>query len=93
MWLKRLEAARLPYGSVNNVAEVLSHPQMIARHMIREINSPVGRIPVMATPLHLSDSPQRLDPVPDLGGDNEAILSELGYTNSEIAAFKRDNVI
>ena len=93
VWLKRLEAARLPYGSVNGVAEVLSHPQMIARHMIREINSPVGRVPVMATPLHLSDSPQRLDPVPDLGGDNEAILRELGYSDSEIAAFKRDKVI
>ena len=71
VWLKRLEAARLPYGSVNGVAEVLSHPQMIARHMIQEIDSPVGRVPVMATPLHLSDSPQRLDPVPELGGDNE----------------------
>lgn len=93
VWLKRLEAARLPYGSVNGVAEVLSHPQMIARNMIREIDSPVGRVPVMATPLHLSDSPQRLDPVPALGGDNEAILRELGYNETEIAAFRRDKVI
>ncbi len=92
-WLKRLEAARLPYGSVNGVADVLSHPQMIARHMIQEIDSPVGRVPVMASPLHLSDSPQRLDPVPDLGGDNVSILRELGYSESEIAAFKRDKVI
>ena len=61
--------------------------------MIQEIDSPVGRIPVLASPLHLSDSPQRLDPVPDLGGDNEAILRELGYSDSEIAAFKRDKVI
>jgi crotonobetainyl-CoA:carnitine CoA-transferase CaiB-like acyl-CoA transferase len=93
VWLKRLEAARLPYGKVNSVAEVLAHPQMIARHMIQEIDSPVGRVPVMASPLHLSDSPQRLDPVPELGGDNEAILRELGYTDAEIAAFKRDKVI
>jgi len=92
-WLKRLEAARLPYGSVNGVAEVLAHPQMIARHMIQEIDSPVGRVPVMASPLHLTDSPQRLDPVPELGGDNESILRELGYTDSEIAAFRRDKVI
>jgi len=93
MWLKRLEAARLPYGNVNGVAEVLSHPQMLARNMIREIDSPVGRVPVMATPLHLSDSPQRLDPVPELGGDNESILRELGYSETEIAALRRDKVI
>ena len=93
VWLQRLEAARLPYGKVNSVAEVLAHPQMIARHMIQEIDSPVGRVPVMATPLHLSDSPQRLDLVPALGGDNEAILRELGYSDAEIATFKRDKVI
>ena len=92
-WLKRLEAARLPYGSVNGVAEVLSHPQMLARQMIQEIDSPVGRVPVMASPLHLSDSPQRLDPVPALGGDNDSILRELGYTDAEIAALRRDKVI
>jgi crotonobetainyl-CoA:carnitine CoA-transferase CaiB-like acyl-CoA transferase len=93
IWLRRLEAARLPYGKVNSVAEVLAHPQMIARHMIQEIDSPVGRVPVMATPLHLSDSPQRLDPVPALGGDNEAILRELGYSETEIETFRRDKVI
>ena len=92
-WLKRLEAARLPYGSVNGVAEVLAHPQLAARHMIREIDSPVGRVPVLATPLHLSASPQRLAPVPELGGDNETILREIGYSAAEIAAFKRDKVI
>jgi crotonobetainyl-CoA:carnitine CoA-transferase CaiB-like acyl-CoA transferase len=92
-WLRRLEAARLPYGSVNGVAEVLAHPQLAARYMIREIDSPVGRVPVLASPLHLSDSPQSLGPVPALGGDNESILRELGYSNAEIAALRRDKVI
>jgi itaconate CoA-transferase len=92
-WLKRLEESRLPYGRVNSVAEVLAHPQLKARGMIQEIDSPVGRIPVLANPLHLSDSPQRLDPVPELGGDNEAILKELGYSDSEISAFRRDGII
>ena len=42
-WLKRLDKVRLPYGSVNGVGEVLAHPQMQAREMIQEIDSPVGR--------------------------------------------------
>jgi crotonobetainyl-CoA:carnitine CoA-transferase CaiB-like acyl-CoA transferase len=66
-WKRRLEQARLPYGSVNNIAEVLAHPQLIARNMIQEIDSPVGPVPVLASPLRLSDSPQRLDPLPVLG--------------------------
>ena len=91
-WLARLDKVRLPYGRVNGVGEVLAHPQMQARGMIQEIDSPVGRIPVLASPLHLSDSPQRLDPMPALGGDTESLLRDLGYTDSELVAFRRDGL-
>jgi crotonobetainyl-CoA:carnitine CoA-transferase CaiB-like acyl-CoA transferase len=91
-WLARLDKVRLPHGKVNGVGEVLSHPQMIAREMIQEIDSPVGRIPVLASPLHLSDSPQRLDPMPALGGDTEGVLRDLGYGDADIATFRRDGV-
>jgi len=76
-WKRRLEQARLPYGSVNNVAEVLAHPQLLARDMIQEIDSPVGPVPVLASPLRLSDSPQRLDPLPALSGDTESVCAAL----------------
>lgn len=92
-WKRRLEQARLPYGSVNNIAEVLAHPQLLARDMIQEIDSPVGSVPVLASPLRLSDSPQRLDPLPALGEDTESVLRDLGYSDAEIAAFRRDGVI
>ena len=91
-WLKRLDQVRLPHGEVNGVADVLAHPQMQARGMIQEIDSPVGRIPVLASPLHLSDSPQRLDPMPALGGDTESVLRDLGYSDAELAAFRKDGV-
>ena len=92
-WKRRLELARLPYGRVNNVAEVLAHPQLLARDMIQEIGSPVGPVPVLASPLRLSDSPQRLDPLPALGEDTESVLRDLGYSDAEIAALRRDGVI
>jgi len=92
-WKGRLEQARLPYGSVNNVAEVLAHPQLLARDMIQEIDSPVGPVPVLASPLRLSDSPQRLDPLPALGEDTESVLRDLGYSDAEIAAFRGDGVV
>jgi itaconate CoA-transferase len=92
-WLARLEKVRLPHGTVNGVGDVLAHPQMKAREMIQEIDSPVGRIPVLASPLRLSDSPQRLDPMPALGEDTDAILRDLGYSDADITVFRREGVI
>jgi itaconate CoA-transferase len=92
-WLKRLGKVRLPHGTVNGVGEVLAHPQMAAREMIQEIDSPVGRIPVMATPLHLSDSPQRFERLPAVGEDTDAILRDAGYSDADIASFHRDGVV
>ena len=92
-WLARLEKARLPYGSVNGIAEVLAHPQLLARHMIREVDSPVGPVPVLATPLRLSDSPQRLDPIPALGEDTDSILRDLGYSDADIERLRETHVI
>ena len=92
-WMRRLDKVRLPHGSVNGVGDVLTHPQMKARDMIREIDSPVGPIPVLASPLHLSDSPQRLDPMPALGEDTDAVLSAIGYSAADIADFRRRGII
>lgn len=92
-WTERLRAAKLPHGRVNGVGEVLSHPQTKARNFIREVDSPVGRVPVLGSPLRMSDSPERLDPVPDLGADTETILRELEYSGADIDAFRKGNVI
>ena len=92
-WLRRLKESRLPYGEVRGIAQVLAHPQVIARKMVREMESPVGPVPVVASPLRLSDSPARYDPIPDLGADSEAILRELGYGDAEIENLRRDKVI
>jgi itaconate CoA-transferase len=92
-WMRRLGEAELPHGKLNGIGEVLAHPQTIARKMIREMESPVGPVPVMGSPLRLSDSPARFDPIPALGQDTEPILRELGYTAAEISAFRRDQVI
>jgi crotonobetainyl-CoA:carnitine CoA-transferase CaiB-like acyl-CoA transferase len=92
-WLQRLEVARLPHGLVRNIGGVLSHPQLIARNMIAQVDSPVGPVPVIASPLHLSSSPPRLDPIPALGQDTKAILQELGYSHTEIERLRADGVI
>jgi itaconate CoA-transferase len=92
-WLARLEQSRLPYGEVRSIAQVAAHPQVAAREMVREVNSPVGRIPVTSSPLRLSDSPSRFDPIPALGEHTESILRELGYSNEEIQKLRDEKVI
>ncbi|HEY6345658.1 MAG TPA: CaiB/BaiF CoA-transferase family protein [Bryobacteraceae bacterium] len=92
-WLARLEKSRLPYGEVRGIGQVAAHPQVAARQMIREVDSPVGRIPVSSSPLRLSDSPARFDPIPALGENTESILHELGYASDAIQQLRADKVI
>jgi itaconate CoA-transferase len=92
-WLVRLEKSRLPYGEVRGIAQVAAHPQVLARGMVREVDSPVGRIPVTSSPLRLSDSPARFDPIPSLGENTESVLGELGYSSEEIQNLRNEKVI
>ncbi|HEX9146226.1 MAG TPA: CaiB/BaiF CoA-transferase family protein, partial [Candidatus Binatia bacterium] len=92
-WLERLKNAELPHGIVRGIAKVLAHPQLIARRFFREVESPVGRVPVVGNPLRLSDSPARFDPIPALGEQTDGILKKLGYDENHIAQFHRDKTI
>ena len=61
--------------------------------MIREVDSPVGKVPVIGSPLNLSDSPPRYDPIPDLGDATDSILEELGYDAGAIARLHADKAV
>jgi crotonobetainyl-CoA:carnitine CoA-transferase CaiB-like acyl-CoA transferase len=92
-WLMQLKKAELPYGEVRGIAQVLAHPQVAARKLIREAESPVGKVPVIANALKMSASPGRYDRIPALGEDSEAILCELGYDAAAIAQLRADKVV
>ena len=92
-WLERLKKAELPHGIVRGIAKVLAHPQLVARRFFCEVDSPVGRVPVVGNPLRLSNSPARFDPVPALGQQTEAVLKKLGYGEEQIGEFRRDKII
>ncbi|HEY1372701.1 MAG TPA: CaiB/BaiF CoA-transferase family protein [Candidatus Binatia bacterium] len=92
-WLERLKKAQMPYGEVRGIAEVLAHPQAAARRLIREVESPVGKVPVVGNPLRLSTSPARYDAIPELGEHTEAILKKLGYDAAAIEKLRREKII
>jgi itaconate CoA-transferase len=89
----RLAEADVPFGSLNDVDDLVEHPQLAARDRWLEVGSPVGPIRALAHPLNLSGMPQRADPVPALGEHANEIARELGYTDGEIAALRSNGAI
>jgi crotonobetainyl-CoA:carnitine CoA-transferase CaiB-like acyl-CoA transferase len=94
-WTQRLAAAGVPCGSVRQISEVLSDPQIAARGMVAEVDHPtVGRAKVIGSPVKLSATPASIRTAPPtLGQHTQAVLSELGYDRQSIAAFKTAGVI
>lgn len=90
IWLGRLSAAGLPFGRVRSIAEVLAHPQLAARRLVVEADSPVGPLPLVRFPLADADAPRR---VPGLGEHRDELLAEAGYSLDEIAQLVRDGVV
>ena len=80
-WISVLEAAGLPCGPVNNVAQAVAHPQTEARNMLIEVDdTTTGPLKLVGNPMKLSafDDPHTRAPAPDLDADRAKILRELG---------------
>ena len=92
-WFERLESAKLAYGQVRGIDEVLEHPQVAARNLIRHVESPVGSVPVIANPIRMSESAVRYDRVPALGEDTRDVLLEAGYSEDDISLLLEKEVI
>jgi crotonobetainyl-CoA:carnitine CoA-transferase CaiB-like acyl-CoA transferase len=92
-WLTQLKDAELPHGIVRGIAQVLAHPQVAARKLIREAESPVGKVPVIANALKMSKSDARYERIPALGENSDEILRELGYDVGAVARLRAEKVI
>jgi crotonobetainyl-CoA:carnitine CoA-transferase CaiB-like acyl-CoA transferase len=93
--LHRLQAAEIPCGPINSVADSLADPHYLARDNIVCLDHPAeGELRSLANPVRLSDTPAayRLPP-PRLGEHTDEVLGELGYGADELMAMRRDGVI
>jgi formyl-CoA transferase len=95
-WLELLEAAGVPNGPINDVAQVFEEPQVKARGVRIELKHYTGaRLPLVASPMRFSATPleYRLAP-PLLGQHTEEVLRGLlGKSDSEIARLRAAKVI
>ncbi len=92
-WLDRLARAGIPHGRVRGLAEVLAHPQIAARRLVREIASEVGPVPTVESALRMSGSPVADGALPRLGGDTLDVLRESGYSESEIRTLVQERIV
>ncbi len=95
-WLARLEAAEVPCGPLQNVAQAAADPQIQAREMIVEVPTPSGEsVRLVNHPLKFSRTPgaARGGP-PALGQHADAVLRErLDLTPSDLERLRAEGVI
>ena len=80
-WLEEIDAAGVPCGPINDVAQALADPQIHARNMVVSVEDPeVGALRMAGNPIKLSGTadPSTRRPAPGLDADRARILAELG---------------
>jgi len=95
-WVDLLEAAGVPNGPINDIAQVFAEPQVIARGVRIEVTHPAaGKLPMVASPMRFSDSTlEHKTPPPLLGQHTEEVLTGLlGKDASEIARLRECGAI
>ena len=75
-WLaEKLQEEKLVYGKINNVADVVKHPQTLARHMIVDVTYPDGtKVQVPGCPIKMNDLEEPL----------ESMAYPMGYNTFEV---------
>jgi crotonobetainyl-CoA:carnitine CoA-transferase CaiB-like acyl-CoA transferase len=95
-WLPALEGAKVPCGSINNLAEVFADPHVRERGMVHDWEHPLaGSVQLVGSPIKLSATPVRTDTPPPLLGQHTAeVLREvLSWDEERIAALRTREVI
>jgi crotonobetainyl-CoA:carnitine CoA-transferase CaiB-like acyl-CoA transferase len=95
-WIERLTAAGVPCGSVRDLHEVFSDPQVKARAMVAELeHATAGLLKLLGTPLKFSETPGSIrTPPPLLGEHTDAVLTrDLGFAPAAVSALRAQGVV
>jgi itaconate CoA-transferase len=77
-WLERLRAARIPCGAVNDLAAVMSHPQLAHNGLVAEVGSSAGPLPAVGSPFLVNGERPEVGSVPGLGEHTAEVFGEPG---------------
>ena len=95
-WLSALEAAKVPCGAINSIAEVFDDPQVRERGMVQSWQHPLQPgLQLVASPMKLGATPVRTDlPPPLLGQHTDEVLGDLlRRTPEDVAQLRNRKVV
>ena len=94
-WLSALEAAKVPCGPINDMADVFADPQVRERGMTITLPHPhTDSMELVASPIKLSASPTQVSrPPPLLGQHTDEVLQEIGLGAAARALLRERGVI
>jgi crotonobetainyl-CoA:carnitine CoA-transferase CaiB-like acyl-CoA transferase len=90
-WETLLLASGIPVGAINDIAQVVRHPQVAARGALVEMDHPrAGKVRMVGAPVRLSETPGAVrTPAPLLGEHTDEVLRDLlGLGAEEVAALR-----
>jgi crotonobetainyl-CoA:carnitine CoA-transferase CaiB-like acyl-CoA transferase len=95
-FLAAMDAAKLPGGKVNEIPEMLQHPQLLHRELVQELARDDGtKVKFIGFPAKFSETPPnyRLAP-PRFGGHTNTVLQNLlGLTEADINQLREQGVV
>ena len=93
-WIALFEAAQVPCGPINNIAEALAMPQVQQRGMVVDFAAGGSPVKVLGNPIKLSATPVQYHSAPAaLGAHSDEILRGLGYSEEQIGQWRADGVV
>lgn len=97
-WLGDLDAAGIPAGPINDLAQAFASPQVAAREMKISLPHPVagaGHVDLIGNPVKFSATPVTYQGAPPLLGQHtkDVLSSLLGLTDADMARLAADGII
>jgi formyl-CoA transferase len=93
--IRRINDAGVPAGPIYSVDQTFADPQVRHLAMTRPVHHPrLGTLNLVAQPHNIAGVAKALrTPTPEFGEHTDSILAELGYSEAEVAAFRREKVV
>jgi len=95
-WVASIHASKVPVGAINNIAQSLEEPQVIARGLMVKIPHPKNpEFAMVGSPIKMSGTPvEYVRPAPMLGQHTDEVLGErLGLSAEQLGQLKAGGVI